>query len=96
MISRELPDSARWDIHRGDIDPRLLQLMVQIADRSPIGVVTLASGHPFNIFGTNRQSAHTLGSAVDLYGVDGELVVRQRREGTPASELSRWLLDRVA
>lgn len=89
----DLPDSAKWDTYRGEIDERLLELMLAIADRQRIGVVVLSTGHPWEVFGTQRQSDHTRGGAVDVYAVDGELVVAQRADGTPAHELSRWLFD---
>jgi hypothetical protein len=87
----QLPDSARWDIHRGAVDPRLLQAMRAMADRHPYAVSVLISGHPRNVFGTNRRSNHNAGRAVDVYAVAGRLVVHQRRRGSAAYRLARWL-----
>lgn len=89
----DLPDTARWDIYRGDIEDRLLELMADIAERHHISVLVVSTGHPWEVFGTDRQSNHTRGRAVDIYAVDGELVVAQRAEGTPAHQLSRTLFD---
>lgn len=89
-----LADSARWDIYRGDVAPELLALMAQIADRYKVGITTLSTGHPFNVFATDRQSNHTRGRAVDIYSVDGQPVVAQRDKGTPAHKLTRWLFKR--
>lgn len=89
----ELPDSARWDIYRGDIDQQLLELMMILAEHHPIGVLVLSTGHPWEVFGTDRQSNHTKGKAVDVYAIDGEFVVAQRDEGNLAYELSRSLFD---
>jgi hypothetical protein len=87
----QLPDSARWDIHRGAVDPRLLRAMRAIADRHPYAVSVLISGHPRNVFGTNRRSNHNAGRAVDVYAVAGRLVVHQRRHSSAAYRLARWL-----
>lgn len=87
-----LPDSARWDIHRGEIATTLLELMAELADRTPYGVVVLSSGHPFDVFGTGRQSHHTRGRAVDIHRVGDELVVA-RRTGADSRTFAtaRWL-----
>ena len=87
----QLPDSARWDIHRGAVDPRLLQAMRAMADRHPYVVSVLISGHPRNVFGTSRRSNHNAGRAVDVYAVGGRLVVHQRGRGSAAYRLARWL-----
>lgn len=89
----DLPDSARWDIYRGDIDDGLLALMADLAERHHIGVLVLSTGHPWEVFASGRQSNHTKGRAVDIYAVDGEPVIAQRAEDTPAYELSRSLFD---
>jgi hypothetical protein len=86
----QLPDSARWDIHRGTIHPRLLAAMRAMAERVPYAVTVLASGHPRNVFGTSRRSNHSAGRAVDVYRVDGKLVVHAGRDGS-AFQLARWL-----
>ena len=86
-----LSDSARWDIYAGRIAPELLSLIARIGDRHEIEVATLSTGHPFNVFATDRQSNHTKGRAVDIYSVDGDTVVSQRAGRTPARRLTRWL-----
>jgi len=90
----DLPDSARWDIHEGLIDERLLRTMHRIAQLTPYAVCTLRNGHPVNVFNTNRTSNHTLGRAVDIWGVGGEpVVVQQPQEDTDAHEFTSELLD---
>lgn len=90
----ELPDSARWDILAGDIEPSLLRLMSRAADVSPYGVVTLSTGHPFDVFGTGRQSDHTKGRAVDIYRVDDRLVVDDRTETSAGTrQFVEWFYD---
>jgi hypothetical protein len=89
----ELPDSARWDIYRGDISPSLLRLMTDMADQGPYAVVVLRTGHPRYVFGTTRVSQHTVGQAVDLYRVERSLVVERTASGAPCA-LARWLCGR--
>ena len=75
----ELPDSARWDILRGDIDERLLATMGELADVASYSVAVLKSGHPRNVFGTDLVSGHTMGRGVDIWKVAGQPVVLQRQ-----------------
>jgi hypothetical protein len=89
----ELPDTARWDVHRGAVDERLLELMARLADRTPYGVVVLETGHSREVFGTDRTSRHAEGRAVDLYRVGDELVIEDRDAGSATHELVRWLYD---
>ena len=74
----ELPDSARWDILRGDIDERLLETMLGLAAVAPYSVAVLKSGHPYNVFGTDLISGHTHGRGVDIWRVAGQPVVLQQ------------------
>lgn len=89
-----LPDSARWDIQRGEVDPTLLTLMRELAERVSYEVVVLSSGHPFEVFGTEVQSNHTKGRAVDIYLLDDMRVIDQQEEGSPVHEVVQWLYDR--
>lgn len=88
-----MPDSARWDVLDGTTDPALVALLLRIAERAEVGVITLRSGHPVNVFETDRVSHHTLGRAVDIHTVAGVEVVAQREEGSPAHDLVRWLYE---
>jgi hypothetical protein len=88
----ELFDSARWDILSGDIDPALLEALEDAARRYRLSVLVLRAGHPPNVWATNRPSAHTQGFAADIYAIDGELVVRQRSNGSAAYRLAQSLL----
>lgn len=87
----EMPDSARWDILSGGISLDLLALMERLADRTPFGVVTLSQGHPYEVFGTNRQSDHTRGRAVDIYRLGDTLVIDGRAEGSVVHQTVQWL-----
>jgi hypothetical protein len=90
----ELPDSARWDIHAGLTAESLLELMATMADRTSYGVIVLETGHPFEVFGTDRVSRHMAGLAVDLYRLDGPNVIDDRAEGSDTHEFVQWLYDR--
>lgn len=89
----QLPDSARWDIYRGEADERVLRVMAALADRAPYAVTVLKSGHPEMVFGTARISNHAVGRAVDIYLVGDQPVVAQRRSpGSLAYRATGWLL----
>lgn len=83
----ELPDTVRWDIHRGKVNDALLRALADAADRWPIALTVLSTGHPPRVWATPRTSAHTVGFAADIYAVGGELVVRQRQRGSKAYRL---------
>lgn len=86
-----LPDSARWDIQRGGVSEGLLKTMLAMAGQAPYAVAVITSGHPHEVFGTNRTSRHTHGRAVDVYSIGGQLVIEQRGENTLAHRTARWL-----
>ena len=84
-----LTDSARWDIYGGAIDDGLLRRLADLADQHEISVSVFSSGHPANVWRTDRRSAHNAGFAVDVYAVAGRLVVRQSAVRSPAYEFAR-------
>lgn len=90
----ELPDSAVWDIYRGDTSKALLELMADLAEVTTYGVVTLSSGHPDEIFGTDRVSNHTVGRAVDIYLIDDRTVAASTGRRSQARAVAEWLLAR--
>lgn len=89
----EMPDSARWDILSGQVSPNLLRVMARLADLTPYGVITLSQGHPYEVFGTDRQSDHTRGRAVDIYRLGDTLVVDDHAQGSATHDIVRWLYD---
>lgn len=90
----DLPDSARWDIFRGDVDDRLLAVMRAMADHTPYSVCCLVSGHPVHVFGTDNVSNHAFGMAVDIWAVDGTpVVVDQPDVDSGAHRLARAVFD---
>jgi len=88
----ELPDSARWDVQAGRVDPRLLELIAALAADRRLAVTVLATGHPRDVFATGRVSNHTVGRAVDVWAVDGQAVVAQRQPDGPVAALARAAL----
>jgi len=87
-----LPDSARWDIFRGEVDEMLLRALDEAAAERELSVAVLSSGHPPNVWQTDKVSAHTDGFAADIWAVDGRAVIRQRERGSPAFELASTLV----
>lgn len=91
----DLPDTAVWDIHRGIVDEDLLALMARMAQRTPYEVIVLDTGHPWEVFGTERQSKHTMGQAVDVHRLapDGPLVIDDRQDGSATHRLVQWIYE---
>ena len=87
----EIPDSARWDLYAGLVDPRIVELLLELAKEHELAVTVMASGHPANVFGSERMSNHTRGRGVDIWSVDGTPVVDQRQ----ADSLLRGLVERL-
>ncbi len=90
----DLPDSAIWDIYSGHTDHVLLQMMSDIAARIPYSVAVLHTGHPQNVFGTDRLSNHTAGRAVDIHELGSELVIDSHDVTSPIYDVSEWLVSR--
>jgi hypothetical protein len=89
----ELTDSARLDIRAGEISPVLLELMAELAERTPFAATVLKTGHPYHVFETDRVSHHTTGRAIDIYRIDGLSVIDDRDEDSATRELVAWFLE---
>lgn len=87
-----LPDSARWDIHRGEVAPSLLSALADAARDRELSVAVLDSGHPPNVWASETPSAHGSGLAADIWAVDGEPVIEQRTTDSPAYKLAESFL----
>jgi len=71
----ELRPEAETDIRAGRVDPRVLAVLLALADRfSLAGVGPFVSGHSYYVAGTNRPSNHAFGRAVDIGTINRELV----------------------
>lgn len=71
----DLPDAAVADLAAGRTDPRVVDVLLRASRRWRLSVSVLRSGHPVNVFATDRVSNHTRGRAVDLWAVDDRPVV---------------------
>lgn len=89
----ELPDTARWDIHEGRVSDTLLGLMARAAQQVSFGVIVFDTGHPWEVFGTDRQSDHSRGLAVDLYRIDDNLIIDDREIGSKTHSFVTWLYE---
>ena len=87
----QMPDSARLDILSGLVSPVLLTLMAEIADQTPYAVTVLVTGHPHNVFETDRMSDHTAGRAIDIVRVGDPRVIDDRGEESATRALVEWL-----
>jgi hypothetical protein len=71
----ELPPAAAADVRSGRVQPNVLDAMLRLAGPYRIAVSVVRSGHPLDVFGTDRPSDHPLGRAFDVWRVDGHPVV---------------------
>jgi hypothetical protein len=70
-----LASLAAGDVAEGRVDPRVLQVLLYLADRHDLGSVgPLISGHSYYVAGTSSPSNHVFGRAVDVSVIDGEAV----------------------
>jgi hypothetical protein len=70
------------------LDRRVRQLLVAAADRHPIRVSCLRTGHAWYVTGTRRVSNHSLWRGVDVDQVDGRPV---SPSNTAARGLALWI-----
>ena len=70
------------------LDRRVRRLLVAAADRQPIRVSCLRTGHSWFVKGTSRVSNHSVWRAVDLDQVDGHPV---SPSNTAARQLAIWI-----
>ena len=89
----EMPDSARLDIRSGLVSPLLLELMAELADRTPYAVVVAATGHPPHVFETDRLSHHTVVRAIDIIRIGDRLVIDDRDQESATKAITEWLYD---
>ncbi|MGW8777847.1 hypothetical protein ACWGNM_07205 [Streptomyces sp. NPDC055796] len=71
----ELPPASAADIRSGAVHESVLRAMLRLADAHRMSVSVVRSGHPLNVFGTDRPSDHPVGRAFDVWAVDGRPVV---------------------
>lgn len=84
-----LTSPARSDVAAGSIDPRVLQLLLLLAQSYELGPVgPLISGHSYYVKDTTRVSNHMFGRAVDILGVNGAPV-------SPSNAAAREVMEAI-
>lgn len=70
-----LPPAAEADIRSGNIHASALDALLALARSYRLQLSVVRSGHPIDVFGTDRPSDHPKGRAFDVWSVDGHAVV---------------------
>lgn len=70
-----LPPASAADVRSARVHDSVLRALLTLSADYRIGVSVLRSGHPLNVFGTNRRSDHPQGRAFDAWQLDGRAVV---------------------
>ncbi len=70
-----LPYAARADIEAGGIVDSVLRTLTSLSTLHVVDVSIVRSGHPIDVFGTDRPSDHPKGRAVDVWALDGAALV---------------------
>jgi hypothetical protein len=70
-----LPPASDADIRSGQVHDSVLRALLELSQTYAIGVSVIRSGHPLNVFGTNRPSDHPRGRAFDTWQINGQAVV---------------------
>jgi hypothetical protein len=71
----ELPPASVADVRSGTVHADVLEAMLRLAGPYRISVSVVRSGHPLDVFGTDRPSDHPKGRAFDVWRIDGHRVV---------------------
>ncbi|MFF1868622.1 hypothetical protein [Kitasatospora herbaricolor] len=69
-----LPPAALADVTSGAVHDSVLRAMLTLAQTYTFQVTVLRSGHPLDVFGTDRPSDHPQGRGVDVWQIDGRTV----------------------
>ncbi|MEH6379822.1 hypothetical protein V7793_36640, partial [Streptomyces sp. KLMMK] len=88
-----LPAAAEADIRNGGVHAGVLRAMLELAERYRFDVSVVRSGHPLNVFGTDRPSDHPPGRAFDVWRIDDRAVVDR---ATPHALVEAFMRDAVA
>jgi hypothetical protein len=83
-----LPPAAHADVASGKVHDSVLEAMLAVSHRWPIGVSVVRSGHPLDVFGTDRPSDHPLGRAFDTWRIAGHAIVHP---STPRSLVAAYM-----
>ncbi|MFC5722906.1 hypothetical protein ACFP1Z_22320 [Streptomyces gamaensis] len=88
-----LPVAAAADVRSGAVHAGVLRAMLRLAERYRMDVSVVRSGHPLDVFGTDRPSDHPRGRAFDVWRIDGAAVVDR---ATPRPLIERFIRDAAA
>ncbi|MGZ0153152.1 hypothetical protein ACXJJ3_39245 [Kribbella sp. WER1] len=83
-----LPPASAADIRSGQVHDSVLTTMLELAKTYRIGISVIRSGHPLDVFGTNRPSDHPRGRAFDTWQINGRAVVSP---STPRSLVTSYM-----
>jgi hypothetical protein len=83
-----LPPASAADVRSGNIHDTVLTGMLTLAKTYQLGISVIRSGHPLNVFGTNRPSDHPQGRAFDTWQINGRAVVDP---ATPRSLITTYM-----
>ncbi len=86
-----LPPSAAADIAAGNLMPKPMQALFDLAGTYEIDVSIVRSAHPTNVFATDRLSDHTRNRAVDVWAVNGQPVVAPSTPTAPAAVVDGFM-----
>ncbi|MBY8885601.1 hypothetical protein K7472_12170 [Streptomyces sp. PTM05] len=70
-----LPPAAHADVLSGNVHVSALKGMLTLAGTYRIDISVVRSGHPIDVFGTDRPSDHPKGRAFDVWRINGRAVV---------------------
>jgi hypothetical protein len=88
-----LPPAAEADLRSGHVHDSVPNAMLRLAGTYRMEVSVVRSGHPLDVFGTDRPSDHPRGRAFDVWRIDGRAVVDP---GTPRTLIERFMRDAAA
>ncbi|MEW1718168.1 hypothetical protein [Streptomyces sp. NPDC093109] len=88
-----LPPAAAADVRAGHIHESVLRALLRLAGTYRMDVSVIRSGHPLDVFGTDRPSDHPRGRAFDVWRIDGHRVVDP---ATPRRLVETFMRDAAA
>ncbi|QMU73848.1 hypothetical protein GXP74_15860 [Streptacidiphilus sp. P02-A3a] len=70
-----LPPAAEADVRSGNVHQSALEALLTLTGGYRMELSVVRSGHPLDVFGTDRPSDHPKGRAFDVWRIDGHQVV---------------------
>ncbi len=89
----DLPPAARADVASGRVGTTALAGMLVLSRTRRLGISVVRSGHPIDVFGTDRPSDHPRGRAFDVWSIDGRAVVDPTTPRRLVTDLMRAAAD---